>query len=361
MLNFKIYLSDEGYGHIVRQKAILEKLYFYSKRSINYTLQTHIHLKAAKDIFGKGNFIDQYNNISWQKLNNGSPDLEKIKKHYLNYNIKSINYINKEKDLSEYDFLISDFVYEAFQLGRNYHIPTFGVAHFTWDWFFSKLYPPTITSKVMNLFFHLANKADRIYFPLFTPIEIIKHYKNSVQVPLIVREKNNKRKININSSKFKILIIDSGSNLLRVQIEKSLRNLSDLNDIQFFIGNNYRSENKNITKIPKNQLLMDYIESVDLVIARAGFNTISECIACRTPMLLIGEAMNPEINENIINLKNQGIASFISLNEFCLGLHLYLPIFLKNEFKSLKTNMQNHELPINGAEVIAKDILNYIN
>ena len=361
MLNFKFFLSDEGYGHIVRQKAILEKLYDYSNSPIDFTLQTHNHLKAAKDIFGKGNFIDKYNNISWQKLKNGSTDLKKIKKHYEEYDSKSIDFIKREKDLSEYDFLISDFVYEAFQLGKNNNIPSFGVAHFTWDWFFSKLYPPTINTKVMNLFFELAGKADRIYFPLFTPIEILKHYKNSVQVPLIVREKNNPRKIYINNSNFKILIIDSGSNLLKLHIEKSIENLADLDDMQFFLANDYKSEFESIKNIPKTHLMMDYIESMDLVIARAGFNTISECIACRTPMLLIGEAMNPEINENIINLKNQGLASFISLDEFRLGLHSFLPRFLKNEFNSLKTNMQNHDLPINGAEVIAKDILNYIN
>jgi uncharacterized protein (TIGR00661 family) len=361
VLNYKIYLSDEGYGHIVRQKAILEKLHDYSNRQVDFTLQTQNHLKAAKDIFGKGNFVNKYNNISWQKLGSGSPELEKIKKHYKNYDLKSAEFISKEKDLSEFDFLISDFVYEAFLLGKKNKIPSFGVAHFTWDWFFSKLYPPTINSKVMNLFFNFANKADKIYFPLFTPVEILKHYKNSVQVPLIVREKNNLGTINIKNSNFKILIIDSGSNLLKLHIEKSLENLANLKDIQFFLANDYHSDFENIKNIPKSHLMMDYIESMDLVIARAGFNTISECIACRTPMLLIGEAMNPEINENIINLKNQGLASFVSIDEFRLGLHSFLPIFLKNEFNSLKTNMLNHELPINGAEVIAKDILNYIN
>ena len=361
MLNFKIFLSDEGYGHIVRQKAILEKLNLYSDNPVSFTLQTHKHFKAAKDIFGKGNFINKYNNISWQKLENGSPDLEKIKMYYEDYDSKSKDYINKEKDLSEYDFLISDFVYEAFHLGKKNNIPSFGVAHFTWDWFFSKLYPPTINSKVMNLFFDLVNKANRIYFPLFTPTEILKHYKNSVEVPLIVREKNKLNMINIDNSNFKILIIDSGSNLLKLHIEKSIENLADLDNLQFFLANDYKSDFENIRNIPKNHLMMDYIESMDLVISRAGFNTISECIACRTPMLLIGEAMNPEINENIINLKNQGLASFISIDEFRLGLNRFLPSFLKNEFNSLKTNMENHELPINGAEIIAKDILNCIN
>tara|TARA_B100000767_G_scaffold24136_1_gene21313 strand:- start:10761 stop:10937 length:177 start_codon:yes stop_codon:yes gene_type:complete len=57
MLNFKIYLSDEEYGHIVRQRAILEKLNDFSNDPIDFTLQSHNHLKAAKDIFGKRNFI----------------------------------------------------------------------------------------------------------------------------------------------------------------------------------------------------------------------------------------------------------------------------------------------------------------
>ena len=101
MLNFKIYPSDEGYCHIVRQRSILEKLNDYSNDPIDFTLQKHNHLKAAKDIFGKGNFIGKYNNISWQKLENGSLDLCKIKKHYKDYDSKSIDFINVEKNLSE--------------------------------------------------------------------------------------------------------------------------------------------------------------------------------------------------------------------------------------------------------------------
>lgn len=361
MLNYKIYLSDEGYGHIVRQKAIIDKLVKYSSKPVNFTLQTQNHLNVAKEIFGNGKYINKYNNISWQKKDDGSPDLNKIKIHYENYESKSMDFILKSKNLDEFDFLVSDFVYEAFQLGISYKIPTFGVAHFTWDWFFSKLYPPSINSKVMNLFFDFASKASKIYFPLFTPVEIIRHYSNAVEVPLIVREKKQDPILSLKTQKFNILIIDSGSNLLKQHIEKSIKNLVDLDDIQFFLPDNYNVKSKNISYIPKNQLMMDYIESMDLVISRAGFNTISECIACRTPMLLIGEAMNPEINENIINLKNQGLASFVSLSEFRNGLHKFLPVFIKNEFQTLKYNMKQHELPLDGADVIAKDILNYIN
>jgi hypothetical protein len=125
MLKYKIYLSDEGYGHIVRQKAILDKLVKYSSSTINFTLQTQNHLKVAKEIFGKGKYVNKYNNISWQKQENGSPDLKKIKFDFENYESKSKDFIVESKDLEEFDFLVSDFVYEAFQLGSNYNIPTF--------------------------------------------------------------------------------------------------------------------------------------------------------------------------------------------------------------------------------------------
>ena len=57
MLNYKIFLSDQGSTHIAIQRTILEKLNNYSNEPIDFTLQTHNHLKAAEDIFGIRNVI----------------------------------------------------------------------------------------------------------------------------------------------------------------------------------------------------------------------------------------------------------------------------------------------------------------
>ena len=359
MLDFKIYLSDEGYGHIVRQKAILDMINHYSNDENRFTLQTKKHMGVAKEVFGPGIYKEVYNNISWQKLENGSPDLEKIKNHYEKYNSKSSEFINNEEVLSGYDFLISDFVYEAFQLGINNKIPSFGVAHFTWDWFFSKLYKPVISSKVMDLFFEMSGKAKRIYFPPFTPPEIIKSHKNALQVPLIIRNSNFEKKI-ISRTCFNILIVDSGSGLLKNYINNALSLVKGIDEFKFFVGSGYNSISENIIPLKNDELMLDYIEHMDLVIGRAGFNTISECIALRKPMLLIGESFNPEIDQNIKMIKNEGLASFIALDKFTFQLDKFLPVFLNNEFKNLEINMNNHSVQTNGAEVIANDILNNI-
>lgn len=358
MKKAKIYLSDEGYGHIVRQQAIIEELIIHSNNNINFKVQTHTHIDAAKRIITNASFIDKYNNISWYKHSNGSPDIDKIKLHFNSYEKISKKYIQQESNVDA-DFIISDFVYESFAIAELNKIPSFGVAHFTWDWFFSKLYPPPLNSKTLSRFFNHGKKANAIYFPLFTPQEILNYYKNAIQVPLILRKNYVKRKVN-NNGKFNVLIMDSGAGVLKESIKRALMDVGQLDDIQFHVNQNVASNSSNVYYLPKEDLLVDYIHGMDLVIGRAGFNTISECIAFRTPMLLLGEAMNPEINENILNLKNAGLASFMSLSEFRSGLKSFLKSFLKNEYNSIKNNMKNHEIQINGAEVIAKDILKYL-
>ena len=55
-------------------------------------------------------------------------------------------------------------------------------------------------------------------------------------------------------------------------------------------------------------------------------NTISECIAYKTPMLLLSRKI-PEMKENLINIKNEELGSFISTDRFCKNLIDFLPQF----------------------------------
>ncbi len=359
MKNVSIYISDEGLGPIVRQQAIIEALRSRDT-DISFTINTERHIEEAKKIISDASFTKKYNNIYWHKSDNGSPDTQTIKKAFTNYLDVSDQYIAKELEHFNADFIISDFVYESFEVASRKKIPAFGVAHFTWDWFFSKLSPPPLETAVLNRFYDFANKADVLFFPPFTPAEILKHYKKKIQqVPLIVRKRTNSKKIT-DKNKFNVLLIDSGSGVLLKSIQKAISNLGALKDFHFYASSAFESKLENVTLIDKNELFIDYISQVDLVIGRAGFNTISECIAMRTPMLLLGEAMNPEMSENIMNIKKEGLGSFISLTQFTEELTSLLPKFVSGEYNAIKENMKAHTMPINGAEVIAENILNRI-
>ena len=292
---------------------------------------------------------------------NGSPDIGRIKEQYVNYREESQFFIEKENSDFDFDFVVSDFVFEAFGSAKKHKVPSFGVAHFTWDWFFSKLYPPPVDTRVLQYMMGLAHDATKIFFPPFTPPEILAHYKaNAVEIPLIVK-KNIDHKVSNHTDKFKILVADSGAGVIAGSIAEALKKVRHLDEFVFFVAEKFRSDQKNLVYIPESDLMVDYINDMDLVIGRAGYNTISECIGLRTPMLLLGEAMNPEINENIILLKHHHLASFISMDTFTNSLDIFLPDFLRHEYKFIRQSMTGHEMPTNGAEVIAQRILEEVH
>lgn len=358
-MHFKVYLSDEGFGHIVRQRAIVEVLR-EKMPPLQLTLQTQAHIEAAGNYIPGANLIKRFNNIQWDKQPNGSPDLAKISQRYENYIDQSTRFVESECADFSYDAILSDFVYEAFPIGRRMGVKTFGVAHFTWDWFFSKLYPPPVHTDVIRHFMSMADQATRLYFPPFTPEEIIHHYKGkAMEVPLILHSKIDHKEVD-EEGKFKVLIMDSGAGVLSESIKKALRSVASLNEFLFFVSSKFESDQANVRHIPHDALMVDYVANMDLVIGRAGFNTISECIGLRTPMLLIGEAMNPEMNENILLLKKQHLGSFISMSTFETGLGAYLPSFLQHEYKMIQAMMNNHEIASNGAEIITNDLLNHL-
>ena len=353
----KIYITDEGFGPIVRQSAIVDEMLLLNPE-LEFTIQTQRHLAEAKSKINAKHFIDKYNNITWQKTNFGLPDINAIKEYYIDYLNRSDKFIESDAVDFNYDFVISDYVYEGFKAAHLNKVLSFGVAHFTWDWFFTKLYPPAIHTSVIERFMQYADLAQVLYFPPYTPLEILLHYKGKAkEVPLIVRKQQKKISLGA-TNKFKVMLIDSGAGVLKETMLTAINQLSKIKDVEFYISYYLKVEADNVKYIGKNELFLDYISQMNLVIGRAGFNTISECIAMRTPMLLLSEAMNPEMNENIIHIKHQGLGSFISLDVFGNQLAEFLPRFIDSEYKMILENMNNHTIASNGAQVVAEDILN---
>jgi UDP-N-acetylglucosamine:LPS N-acetylglucosamine transferase len=113
----------------------------------------------------------------------------------------------------------------------------------------------------------------------------------------------------------------------------------------------------NVTPLDRNELLLNYMPHMDFVIARAGFNTISECVASRVPLLLIGEGSNPEMEMNMLFVKQEGLGSFVSLHSFADKLVDTIRAFDETELGAIRRRLQEHDYAINGAAVIAEDIL----
>lgn len=358
-MNCKIYVTDEGYGPLVRQSAVVDAFRVLDG-DIQFTLQTQKHAEAAKWILEDINVVERYNNISWAKHRDGTPDLPKIELFFSDYLIRSDEFVREELKSFDYDFVISDFVYEAFHVACKNNAPAFGISHFTWDWFFSKMFPIPVPTLVLERFFTCAKSADVLYFPPFTPQEQLRYYGGvAKQVPFIVRGPKTRRDVG-HDDRFKVLIMDSGSGVLGRPIQSALANMRGLSDFHFFLSEKFRYEADNVTFMKTDELFLDYFPHMDLVVSRAGFNTMSECIACRTPMLLVGEAMNPEIDVNMLSIKRCGLGSFVSMEDFTGNLEATLAGFVSYEYEGIRRRMESHEFRCDGAKVIAEDILNRI-
>ncbi|MBT5559682.1 MAG: hypothetical protein HOJ88_07295 [Proteobacteria bacterium] len=354
----KIYLSDMGFGHLVRQRAIYEQLTQLCPALIA-TVQTGSHAAIARNMFGSAAVIEKFNNIEWARQENGSPDLKVISEFFDDYASRSTEFVDGE-DIADFDFVISDFVYEAFPAAKSASVPCFGVAHFTWDWFFSKMYPPPVSYQVLQQMQRYAHLADAVFFPPFTPEEILRFYGGkAVQVPLIVGNPN-AASIAIPKGKFTVLIMDSGASILSQHIDKAVDQLSQINSMHFLVAEKHAINSSNVTVIPKTDFFSDYIPQVDLVVTRGGFNTISECIAYRTPLLLLGEASNPEIEQNLLAIKSEQLGSFTSLDRFSNHLRDTLESFVAHEYTQIKKRMNEHNYTTNGAQVIAEHMLNKV-
>ena len=79
MLRAKVYISDEGYGPIVRQSAIISSL-LKNLPDLEITLQTSNHFEAGCRIIPEVHGIKRFNNVEWAKNPDGTPDIGELKR-----------------------------------------------------------------------------------------------------------------------------------------------------------------------------------------------------------------------------------------------------------------------------------------
>ena len=168
-----IFISDDGFGHVIRQSAIISIL-LKKIKNLQITVVTNSKIDLLKEKFGNQILFDDYhNNISTKKNKDSSLNIKKTKKMFDNWRKKSDNWVKRNKNkYSNFDLFISDFVPDAFRLAKLLNTPCIGVAHFTWDWFYGKIYSKK--DKTYKYLTELISSANKLYFPPFTPLSIIK-------------------------------------------------------------------------------------------------------------------------------------------------------------------------------------------
>ena len=353
-----IFISDVGFGHMIRQRQIIYSLRRDFK-NIEITIFHKKNINILKKSFGKKiKYVVKHNHISFLTTKNGFLNKKKAIQNLKYWHKKTKIFISsKNKDLEKFDFFISDLVPEISYYAKKNNKPCFSVCHFTWDWFFKKLIQKKTESvKLMEQYIKMSTK---IYFPPFTFPEILKNFTSKKKVNFITN-KIFFRKINTRHKPKKILIMNNGTGALTNLINKTLPFLKDMKNYKFYISSNKLKKNdtKNIVLINSSlKNMYSYINKVDLVIARGGYNTISECLILKKPSILSNEQYNPEVNTNLRIMNKKHLCSTITYNDWDkYKLKKKIDIFVKKDYDLILRNIQKNNFKNNGSTQIVKDI-----
>ena len=366
-MKIAIFISDEGFGHVVRQRCIIEEL-LKTFQNIHITVVTSKNILVLNEYFGNSIKYINYNNGIFSIKNrdgelNVNATRKVLNKWILNHNRILLNF---EKRFRDIDFIISDCVPEAFLLAKKIGCKSYGISHFTWDWYFEKVCK--VEKHKVNLIKKYLRLADKFYFPPFTPKQILRRYNFKIKnVNFIVNNFPKKKKFI--SKKLKCLIMDNGTKNLSNNIDKTIPYLKKIEKCIFYIGiyslkkQTIREiiSSKNLVPVTGLKNMHSYIPLMDLIISRGGFNSISECLTLRKPAIFAREKNNLEVYENIKQLTKRSLAGVIKKNHWEENFFKRLDDFLKNEIKPIKRNLNRIKFKSNGAKEIVNDIKKQIN
>lgn len=364
--NCAIFISDVGFGHMVRQRQIIIELRKKIK-NISITVFHERNLQILKKSFGnKINYVKNFNNIKLKKKPSGLLDLKKTKKIFKSWKKNSERFLKRHnKILAKFDFFISDLVPEISNYAFKNKKPCFSVCHYTWDWFFREIYKKENAD--IKTIKRYTNLSSRIYFPPLTHSKILKNSKNIKNVNFIANKILKKK---ISKKRIKILIMNNGTEVLSSKIKTIIPELIKIKEYEFYVSTS--KLNKILIKkinscknvhIIKNDLKKNYnfISKVNYIIARGGYNTITECLLSKKPSLLAGEKFNPEIKENLKSIKKINFFEILKDEHWSpKNFKKKLSKFIIKQNKLSYSQKNSFNFKNDGAKYIVKDIKNYL-
>lgn len=315
MTSIVFFVSDEGYGHAMRQKNVIRSLV-----TTVPNLDIHVYTKRACSIFREAfgqliNVIPFYNQIETVKTSKGALDKGRTQINFNHWYDSIDSWIAKAAELIPSDTIaiVSDSVPQASLLGVKLSIPVIFIQHFTWDWLYQELYPVDHIYRELNRQYTLASS---IIFPPLTPINNLKLHPNHESIDFIVNQElflSKRHKVNDHTlGKCKnILLMNNGTYSMTEIISKIIKNSEPQENIKYF------ARSSNLTEAAAEIILerddIELIETMhdthlliahsDIVVSRAGYNSISELLLLGKQSLLVAEEGNPEISSNLALVK----------------------------------------------------------
>lgn len=158
--------------------------------------------------------------------------------------------------------------------------------------------------------------------------------------------------------------MDNGSKVLSTKISKILKYIKDFKNLDFIICANFFKKKQILDlkrlkhcKVEKNlKKIHMHIPYCDFLIARGGFNTITESLILKKPTLLYNETKNKEVKGNIKHLIKKGLTYPIYKEFFTSRFKKKINYFVSKKLKKINKNFSRYDFKGNGSKQACKII-----
>jgi hypothetical protein len=306
------YISDFGYGHATRQVAII-------RRFLTRAPGAGVYVKndVARDFLRQA--LPQEVSVVRQR---NEPDLElyrpdvdrAAREHAVQAWVDRWGEDCREEEAfcrrHGIGLLVSDAPPQPFVTAHGLGIPSLAVTNFFWDAVFATHVGPSPAVDRMRDAYRLATSVCRLPFEIEMPAggEV-----GLVARPVGRRRTEIRRSLGVGSDE--PLVFFSAGRSLAID-EKHLRHTGDQASRRGVrILTSARTDASDVLAVPLHDgETQDYVAACDLVVAKAGYGTISEAVQARVPLLLFDNPV--EGTDMVDQVERLGIGGRISADAF---------------------------------------------
>jgi hypothetical protein len=360
------FICDVGNGHLIRTKTVINELIRHKcLNSLAVFCGNNVdtvkkELSFAFDFGIDVEFIISPSHVNWFPREDGSPNTEKIINHLKTQTCLSMleKLSSYSEQISKFDFILNDGFPVANKIGHQAGIPTFNTFHFTWSWFYAKCYPVSLITSEIAQMFEFEKLATKNFIMPFTPSEIKSQLPQQVDINFITETFKIKKNTDLITDKQQILIIDSGfghsSSTINL-IQESLSKIAQSNvEISLFGSGEYASYPyvKQFDFLGQEEI-QHRLQRADLIVARPGFNLLTELLNLQKRAVFFYEKGNPEMIDLHYQLRNFSQFYFVN-NDDLQNLDFW-------QARLSKDVTIKEKLLFNGASQIVHHILESLN
>jgi hypothetical protein len=307
MIKILFYISNHGFGHATRMYALATE---FSKLGIISILSTNRNKNIFQGfneeylIYREKSIDCEISHYNWQ-----TPNIKQIRENLTNFFLKKddlikdeVNYIKQEK----ITFIIADIPFMAFQIAKTADIPACGISNFDWleqYRYFLKDYQDSLTTNILK---YIDNSYKLAKFALLLPfsgneqLQGMSSFNYITKTALLARKTlPNRNKIlkDFNISKEKKIILLSFTDKHNFKFDNILKNDN------IVLLSKDTINHPNFRHVPENYDYQFLLASVDAIITKSGYSTLSE--ACQHKKIVFYLKRNEFAEDQLLSLQLQ--------------------------------------------------------